>query len=153
MTFTQYLALEKRRHHGISIVLVIIDILCISGYEIKFSRQSNSLFTKTTSKTRMYSSRVRTARSSSHWVGEGGFPPGTTPREQAPPGPGTPKEHTPPETRHSLGADTPQTRPPQTSCPPGPGNPSPPCEQKPPGNRHPPGPGTPWEQTPPSGTR
>ena len=71
---------------------------------------------------RMHSSRMRTARSSSRLGGWGSL-------HQAPPGagtprPGTPKDQTPPRSRH-------------------PREQAPPWEQAPPGTRHPPGAGTP----------
>ena len=88
-------------------------------------------------RTRMYSSRMRTARSSSrpghvstrHPLGAG-----------TPPGPGTlrarpPRSRHPPGTRHPLGAGTPPG-----PDPPGAGTP---WEQAPPGTRPPPGAGTP----------
>ena len=97
--------------------------------------------------TRMHSSRMRIARSSSHL---GGSPPGR-------PGPGTPPDQAPLQTRHPPDQapsrpGTLQTRHPPDQAPPW--DQAPPQDQAhlPPGTRHPPrtrpppGPGTPCEQ-------
>ena len=87
--------------------------------------QSNSI-------TRMHSSRMRTACSSSR-PGGGGL-------HQAPSRTRHPLGADPPDQAPPLGADPPGTRPPS-----GPGTPlgADPPDQAPPGSRHPPGPGIP----------
>ena len=101
---------------------------------IEESPMSSQQFSITVNITRMHSSRMITARSSSRVYG--GSPPGTPwdhiPRDQAPP-------HDQAPTLRS--SHPPGNRPPQYQAPPG---------TKPPRTRHPPpGPGTPAEEQPP----
>ena len=79
-----------------------------------FEKKNQSLSNKRISQTRMHSSRIRTARSSSRL---GGSPPGTPPEQPPPgpgnpPGPGTPPDQAPPRTRHPPDQAPPRTRPP-----------------------------------------
>ena len=115
--------------------------------------EGNLIFCRNVQKpyeTRMHSSRMRTARSSSHPEGGIGSPPGAhqeqTPAGADPPGTRYPLGADPPRSRHPLRAGTPpaagipQIRHPPGSRPPGLGTP-------PPRTRQPPRPGTPHPWT------